>query len=157
MGADAVPGSEVRGFRHEDLLALSFATDSFDGILSFNVLEHVGDSTVSFRECLRVLKPGGKMIFTVPFMVNMETDMVRAVLRPDGTVEHLLPPEYHGNPIDPEGGSLCFRYFGWRMLDDLRAIGFEDVRAMLYWSRELGYLGVEQVLFVASKPMPAGV
>lgn len=152
MGDDAAPGAVVRGFRHENLEALSFPDRSVDYILSFDVLEHVADAGASFRDCFRVLKPGGWMIFTTPFTVNQEAHTVRAVLHPDGRLEHILPPEYHGNPIDPQGGSLCFRYFGWQMMDDLRAIGFTDAHAMLYWSRELGYLGGEQVLFVAGKP-----
>ncbi len=28
---------------------------------------------------------------------------MRAVLNADGTLTHLLPPEYHGNPIDDQG------------------------------------------------------
>jgi SAM-dependent methyltransferase len=152
LGDDVAPGSQKGGFRHENLMNLSFPADSFDALLSFDVLEHVADSSKSFAECLRCLKPGGIMLFSAPFTINQQANTIRAVLRPDGTIDHLMPPEYHGNPIDPAGGSLCFRYFGWEMLDELRSVGFEDPRAVLYWSKELGYLGGEQMLFVAAKP-----
>lgn len=33
----------------------------------------------------------------------------RAILHPDG-IEHLHPPEYHGNPVDPEGVLVTFHY-----------------------------------------------
>jgi hypothetical protein len=62
-----------------------------------------------------------------------------------------MPVEYHGNPVDPEGGELCFRYFGWDMLDSLRDIGFKGVRCLAYWSEQQGYLGREQYLFIATK------
>jgi SAM-dependent methyltransferase len=155
FGPGLIPGSTHGAFRHEDLMCLSFPDDSFDIILSFDVLEHVADSDGSFRECLRCLKPGGVMLFTAPFTINEPHNTIRAVQRPDGSIEHLAPPEYHGNPIDPDGGSLCFRYFSWEMLETMAAIGFKDPRAIVYWSRELGYLGGDQVLFVASKPSPS--
>ena len=41
------------------------------------------------------------------------------MLGPDGQLTHLLEPEYHGNPVDSEGGSSCFRYYGWRVLGRL--------------------------------------
>jgi hypothetical protein len=76
---------------------------------------------------------------------------VRATLEEDGTITHHMPAEYHGNPVDPEGGALCFHYFGWEMLDKLRSVGFRGVRCLAYWSEEQGYLGREQYIFVATK------
>ena len=58
---------------------------------------------------------------------------------------------YETEPVDPEGGSLCFRYFGWELLDQLRAVGFCRVRALAYWSENQGYLGKEQYLFICHK------
>jgi hypothetical protein len=98
--------------RHEDLTQLSFATHSFDAILSFDVLEHIPDYRNAFAECARTLKPGGKMLFSVPFDANSAHNHIRAQFRKDGTIEHLLPPEYHDDPRNPEG-CLCFQHFGW--------------------------------------------
>lgn len=78
-------------------------------------------------------------------------DIVRATLEEDGNIMHHMPAEYHGNPIDPEGGALCFRYFGWEMLEKLHSVGFRSVRCIAYWSEEQGYLGREQYIFVATK------
>ena len=55
-------------------------------------------------------------------------------MRDDGTIEHLHPPEYHGDPLDP-GGCLCFHHFGWDLLDLLRDAGFRSVTAYSVWSR----------------------
>jgi len=67
-------------------------------------------------------------------------------------VSHVLPPEYHGDPLQ-SGGCLSFYQFGWELLDELKAMGFKDATALLYWSRELGYLGGEQILFTATKAL----
>jgi len=149
FGPSHQPGSIVDGIRHEDVMNLSFAENSFDRVLSFDVLEHVPDPDRAFSELFRVLKPGGVLIFSVPFSSDSAVDIVRAALEKDGTITHHMSAEYHGNPIDPEGGALCFRYFGWEVLDKLRAVGFGKVRCLAYWSEEQGYLGREQYIFVA--------
>jgi len=44
---------------------LPFKTDSFDWLICLEVLEHIeGDEAI--KECFRVLKPGGKALFSVP-------------------------------------------------------------------------------------------
>jgi ubiquinone/menaquinone biosynthesis C-methylase UbiE len=42
------------------------ADDSFDYVVSYQVLEHVHSIEHIFRECLRVLKPGGLMYHVCP-------------------------------------------------------------------------------------------
>jgi SAM-dependent methyltransferase len=46
--------------------ALPFHDNSFDVILSYDVLEHVCDVEESLRECLRILRPGGSMYAIFP-------------------------------------------------------------------------------------------
>ena len=136
--------------RHEDLTQLSFASHSFDAILSFDVLEHIPDYRSAFAECARTLKPAGKMLFSVPFEANSEHNQIRARLRKDGTIEHLMPPEYHDDPRNPEG-CLCFQHFGWEMLEEMKQAGFSSVSALYYYSLEYGYLGDNQIQFLAEK------
>lgn len=45
-----------------------FDAESFDSIVSFQVLEHVFEPDEFLREINRVLKPGGKILFTLPFV-----------------------------------------------------------------------------------------
>jgi SAM-dependent methyltransferase len=46
--------------------AVPYADNSFDLILSHEVLEHVGDDRAAAREMARVLAPGGRIVIFVP-------------------------------------------------------------------------------------------
>jgi SAM-dependent methyltransferase len=49
-----------------EITALPFADASFDLVAAFDVVEHVEDDRRVFGELTRVLKPGGRLIFSVP-------------------------------------------------------------------------------------------
>lgn len=146
------PGrANAQGIRHEDLTGLSFADGVFDAVISLEVCEHIPTFQKAFAECARVLKPGGKFLLSVPFHRG-PTHLTRARVTDSGEIEHLEEPEYHGDPIDPQG-CLCFHHFGWDILEHLRAAGFSAARAVAIWSPELGYLENcgYQIMFVAEK------
>lgn len=132
----------------EDVTRLSFVDASQEAVLSFDVLEHVPDFRAALREFRRVLAPEGTLIFTVPFDVNRDTTLVRARVGADGAIEHLVEPEYHGDPTTSDG-CLAFRTFGWDLLDEVRVAGFGDVHVASNWDPAHGYLG-SQLTFVAS-------
>jgi len=113
-------GSMHQGFRCEDLGRQSFPDGSFDLVISQDVLEHLPDPVSAFREISRTLKPGGAHLFTVPWYRGTKT-RVRARFLENGQVEHLLPPQFHGNPVDPDG-SLVVTDWG----DDLLQIIHES-------------------------------
>lgn len=145
------PGEIVNGIRHEDLANLSFAAASVDTVMSFDVLEHIPDYRKALREIHRVLKPGGLLLLSVPFAWDYPKHIIKAEMEPDGTITHHEKPEYHGNPVDPENGALCYRYFGWELLNDLRTAGFADPAIKAYWSDKFGYFGRENYFAVARK------
>ncbi len=138
------------GFRNESVTQLTFQDRSLDFILSFDVFEHVPDYRAALQETYRCLKPGGTLLFTVPFNMAAEATQVRAKINADGTIEHLFEPSYHGDPIN-ENGCLCFYIFGWNLLQQLRDIGFQNAQAHLYWSQKFAYFGVRQLLFTATR------
>jgi SAM-dependent methyltransferase len=58
------PTTDVLGVGEE----LPFENDTFDAVLSLNVLEHVKDPFRCASEIARVLKPGGELYCVVPFL-----------------------------------------------------------------------------------------
>jgi len=45
---------------------LGFADQTFDFVVTFQVIEHIPNDTLFVKEIARVLKPGGKMVVTTP-------------------------------------------------------------------------------------------
>jgi SAM-dependent methyltransferase len=152
LGPERTPGSvDDRGIRHEDVTRLSFADASLDYILSFDVLEHVPSYGNALAEFARTLRPGGTLLLSVPFALGHADTIIRARIAADGKVEHLLPAEYHGDPVDPEKGVLCYYHFGWSLLDEMQREGFAAADLRLYYSADYGYIGGEQMLIVATR------
>lgn len=89
------PGALVRGIRNEDAQNLSFDDCSFDLVTANQVFEHVPDVVKCFRECRRVLKPGGTLLYTVPLHDTTETRQVATLEK--GTIRWLARPEYHSS------------------------------------------------------------
>ncbi len=67
------------------------------------------------------------LIFTCPFFFRLDRELQKARILADGSLELLMEPEYHGDPINPQG-ALTFYHYGWGLLDDLIRCGFRDVR-----------------------------
>jgi SAM-dependent methyltransferase len=109
--------------RHESITALSHATGSLDLLAHSDVLEHVYATDLALRESARVLRPGGMMIFTVPFYIAQADSQLRGRPRADGSIEHLHPPEYHGDGVRT-GGIYTFHHLGWDLLARLCEAGF---------------------------------
>jgi len=138
------------GIRNESVTRLTFAAASFDFVLSLDVFEHLPEVGRALSECHRILRPGGRLLFSVPFRPEHAENLVRAVVGEAGEIQHLLPPEYHGDPLSAEG-CLAFYQFGWELLDQVRAAGFAEAFGHAFWSRDFGYLGAPLILFVGRK------
>lgn len=69
FSALALQFSRRRGLEHllcADAMHLPFCSDQFDSLVAMDMLEHLPDDTAALREFYRVLKPGGRVIATVP-------------------------------------------------------------------------------------------
>ncbi|WP_143684528.1 methyltransferase domain-containing protein [Variovorax sp. KK3] len=150
FGAEYRSGETVRGCRHEDLQNMSFADQSLDIVLSSDVLEHMPDPYRAHREIFRVLRRGGRHIFTVPFDSAAPLDDRRADLV-NGEVVYLAEKLYHGDPVNPEAGILVWTIFGLEMLVELARIGFAPtaVNLLLPWH---GVIGAHSLVFEAVRP-----
>jgi SAM-dependent methyltransferase len=124
-------GEVIDGVRNEDVCQLTYSDESFDLVLSSDTLEHVPDFRAALRETRRVLRPGGRHVFTVPVVASREISEPRAEIDGDGAVVHLLPPLYHGRGAGlyryvPVGDDLLtFTEFGRDLASHMQEAGFE--------------------------------
>lgn len=61
-------GAATRADLYADCTDTKLAAESFDTLLSTQVMEHIYDTDAFLRECNRLLKKGGVGIFSVPFV-----------------------------------------------------------------------------------------
>ncbi len=69
MSAQALVLSKTRGLHRQvlgDGQCLPFQDGQFDVVMGLDVFEHIPDDRAAFRECFRVLKPGGVLVMSVP-------------------------------------------------------------------------------------------
>ncbi len=74
-----------------------FADGSFDLVVMLATLEHIPDKDALGRECFRVLRPGGRILVTVP---SPWVDHILVVLCRLGLTDGMSLDEHHGfNPL----------------------------------------------------------
>ena len=69
MSPLALAFCQKRGLRNlalGDGTAMPFAADSFDAIIGLDVFEHIEDDAKAFAEAFRALRPGGRLVLSVP-------------------------------------------------------------------------------------------
>ena len=150
FGDGVEPGGYVDGVMNQDLQNLTFGDDAFDLVVSSEVLEHMPRPYDAHREIFRILRSGGRHVFTVPFYPWEALDQVRAVQR-DNEIEYLEEPMYHEDPVKPESGILVWNIFGLQMLVELERIGFKTSYWNLY-DPSKGIIGPWSIVFEARKP-----
>ena len=128
----------VRDARHEDLTRLSYADASLDGIVHNDVLEHVADTGAALAEMLRVLRPGGCAVFTMPWFPWREPTTVRGRLLEDGSLERLCPDEFHGDGLR-DGGIYTYYNFGADFERLMTDAGFDEVRFGICYAPACGF------------------
>lgn len=139
-------GSMAHGLRNEDLHALTLAGGSVDIALSLDVLEHITSPDLALAEVARVLTPGGVHLFTTPTYAMPETIRTARDL-PDGRLEHLAEPEYHGSPNDLSG-SLVYHRFGLDLLSCARQWSGRDCMVWKFDAPGVGVAGYFTEVYV---------
>lgn len=106
---DITPGTSRHGARCENLEQLTFPDQTFDLVITQDVLEHLFEPDRALAEISRVLRPGGMHIFTTPRHKDLLQSRPRARFE-NGCVLHTLEAIYHGNPISTEGSLVTWDY-----------------------------------------------
>ncbi|MBC2769842.1 class I SAM-dependent methyltransferase [Pusillimonas minor] len=139
-------GTEIEENRFNiNLEKIDFPDNSFDVILTSDVAEHIRNIDSAHSEIYRVLRKGGKYIFTVPF----DPDCMGHHILVDTTQTvdvYLVPKQLHGDPLT--GGILAYRVFGQKIFRDLESLGF-SVEYLSTERPELGIFGGD--VFIAQK------
>jgi SAM-dependent methyltransferase len=104
---EAPLGAVVKGNRSEDLERPTFDDGSFDIIVSSDVLEHIVDVDTAHAQIARVLADDGIHLWTVPLHQDITISRPRVTRSATG-LEHLLPAEYHGDPMSAAGALVTF-------------------------------------------------
>jgi len=134
LGSEYMPGPDgakrLFPIPHQDLTKLTLPDAAFDLAVTQEVLEHVSDLAAAVNELARILRPGGTLLSTFPFLWNSEKTEIKAHLAGD-RVEHVGAPEYHVDPLS-EAGALVFQLPAWDILDLCRQAGFRQAQFLLY-------------------------
>jgi SAM-dependent methyltransferase len=128
------------GFRNENLERQTFADASFDLVVTLDVMEHVNEPSACMQEIWRTLRHNGAYLFTAPTYKEMLTSERAARFMDNGDIEYFREPEYHGNPVNPQGALVTFRY-GHDLPELIRSWAPLDTRVYRFHDHRHGLIG----------------
>ena len=124
-----------------DITRTGLPEGSYDVVMANHVLEHIPDDRLAMRELLRLLKPGGVALLTVPINPSrQETYENPAITAPAERHAHFSAADH-------------LRYYGLDFADRLGEAGFVVETFRLSPAEEVRYgLLRDEWLYVARKP-----
>jgi SAM-dependent methyltransferase len=125
-----------------DVQDIALPSDSEDCVICLEVLEHVADPFTAANELVRIIKPGGRLFLTVPFLTSYHGK--------GETPEHSAYPDYWR--FTHQGLQLLFRE-----LDDLRVYAvagrIESRLRLMMLDRFIDAFPLRQILDRIDRPM----
>jgi Methyltransferase domain len=130
------------GVNHQvDITRVPLADASYDVVIAHHVLEHINDDRLAMSELLRLLRPGGVAILTVPINASRRLTYENPAIR--------TPKERFAHFSDEDHK----RYYGLDFADRLGAVGFRVEQFRLSPEQEVTYgLLRDEWLTLAWKP-----
>jgi len=127
VGLDLEPGKfgyTSKADIYWDGVKMPIADNSIESALLFEVLEHCANPSLVLKETARVLKPGGVLLISTPFLYQL-----------------------HGIPFDFN------RYTPWNLTNLLKDAGFKDIELTASGSIDAS-LGQMIGIWIHHRPMP---
>jgi len=126
-----------------DGAALPFPDRVFDAVVCAELLEHVYDPQRVLAEVARVLRPGGRLLITVPFLVQIHGDPDDFGRYTDSFWRRALADQgFDAIAIEPHGQFWSVQLDAWRAwFSDIRQRGarrrwwFPVATRLLVWAR----------------------
>ncbi len=106
-----------KGVMHTvDIHDVALPGNSYDIVMCNHVLEHLDDDKTAMQEILRLMKPGGVAVLSVPINTSRQTTYENnAIVDPGLRTKHFAGTDHK-------------RYYGLDFLDRLESAGFCDVK-----------------------------
>jgi SAM-dependent methyltransferase len=134
---NVLTGKIFKGFRCEDLSKQTFENETFDIVITQDVMEHLLDPLNALKEIERTLKPGGYHIFTVPYYREQKTK-IRARFE-NKSIKYFETPEYHSSPVG-DGKSLVATDWGYDLTEIIETQS--NMKTTIY-TKNNEYFGIE--------------
>lgn len=122
---DLVNGARLAdGSINVNLLEIPYGPESFDVIMTSDVMEHVAEDERAHQEIFRCLAKDGAYLFTVPFDPCLHGTKMLTQASGTPNTYFILNRQIHGDPHS-DSGIIAHRIYGQQLLVDLRALGYE--------------------------------
>jgi ubiquinone/menaquinone biosynthesis C-methylase UbiE len=102
-------------------LSIPFGADQFDAVVGMGYLEYFDEPEPVIREAMRVVKPGGRLIFTIPQKVSFDLWAVRATSALRGVARQITGQGARTigrNRYTPAEFKALFEQAGCRVVDE---------------------------------------
>ncbi len=124
--------------------ALPFPDATLDLVTMAWVIEHLKDPQKAFREILRVLRPGGSVVFLTPNAWNYNVWLTRII---PNALHQVFTLRLYGRGVESTFPTYYRLNTPWRVDRTLRKLGFERERLLL--NGDPTYLAFNRPLFFA--------